>query len=204
MLQREQIKKIFKRKSNATIHIHTRLMYEFIWWHFLKPPTLLCNNSLICTATGHRKPKGVNWSYFLVLICLLFCSAPSLWCHSAMTSRSLTRGSMSTLLKRRRGPWSRGNTDPTPRQDPELHGVHRHLVDSPQCAPFPDAKSALWESWQLLQEMGSRPLSWNSGIFVGSTGAQDPPSLEHLCDTPLEWSGLRRSVFRPLKEGVDD
>lgn len=75
-------------------------------------------------------------------------------------------------------------TDPKPRQDPELPGIHRHFVYSPQCAPFPDAKSALWERWQLLQDMGSKPLSWNSEIFVRSAGSQDPPSPEDSATPP--------------------
>lgn len=186
MLQREQIKDLFK-KSNATIDIHTQLMYEFIWQHFLKSPTLLSNNSLICKATGHRKPKGVNRSYFFVLKCLFsFCSSCQFMVsqrnditqsnqrchvHSELTSGEEICGLEETLT-------------PKPRQDPELPRIHRHFVHSPQCAPFPDAKSALWERWQLLQEMGSRPLSWNSGIFVGSTGAQDPPSPEHSATPP--------------------
>lgn len=112
MLQREQIKKIFlKNQMPQFIFTHDWCMSSFdgIFWN-----PRLCHATIHSSVQqlGHRKPKGVNWSYFLVLIRLLFCSALQFMVsqhnditqsnqrfdvHSELTSREEVRGPKETL-----------------------------------------------------------------------------------------------------------
>lgn len=87
--------------------------------------------------------------------------------HSELTSREEVRGPEETL---------------TPHQDKTLNFTEfiDILSTLPNVPLFQMLNQLPGRGDSSLGEIGSRPPSWNSGIFVGSTGTQAPPSPEQL------------------------